>query len=155
MRPDSPKVWTETVSTLDLRLVPDGGELEGPRQNNVAPMNRAVKSTCTVIVQTWFNAYVVTKIILQNTISSQNCFELIVLKVDCVLKEKPVEHCCQEQSRAYSELSFELVLKLFFKWLYANYQFRTVLFSVESFDSWLCCWTGSKIIRWTVQQGIS
>ena len=73
-----------------------------------------------------------TKVIWQNTISSQNFWKLTVSS-----REKPFERWSREQSRAYSELSYELVSKILFKRLCANYQFRTVLFSIESFDSWL------------------
>ena len=53
-------------------------------------------------------------------------------------REKPFKRRSREQSRAYSELSYEWASKIIFKRLCANYQFRIVLFSIESFDSWLC-----------------
>ena len=101
----------------------------GPRKSNVAPANRAEKST----VRVWTTFNVVTTVILQNTISSQKFWKLTMSS-----REKLFERRSREQSRAYSELSYELVSKNLFKWLCANYQFRIVLFSIESFDSWLC-----------------
>jgi len=124
MRPDYSKVWTGTAL---FDLFQDGGTKKS--NVNVAPANRAEKST--VRVRTTFN--VVTKVILQNTISSQKFWKLTVSS-----REKPFERRSREQSRAYSELSYELVSKILFKRLCANYQFRIVLFSIESFDSWLC-----------------
>ena len=118
----------------------------GPRKSNVAPAKRAEKST--VRVRTTFN--VVTKVILQNTISSQKIWKLTVSS-----REKPFERRSREKSRAYSELSYELVSKILFKRLCANYQFRIVLFSIESFDSWLCLLGKEKTICWMAQQGTS
>ena len=114
------KVWTE-IALFDL--FQDGG----PRKSNVAPVNRAEKST--VRVWTTFNVLTNLKVILKNTISSQKFWKLTVSS-----REKPFER----RSRAYSELSYELASKFLFKRLCANYQFRIVLLSIESFDSWLC-----------------
>ena len=54
----------------------------GPRKSNVAPVNRAEKSTVWVRTSWTFN--VVTQVILQNTISSQKIWKLTVFS-----REKP------------------------------------------------------------------
>ena len=122
MRPDYSKFWTGTAL---FDLFQDGGTKKKQRCASEHVQGREEYSESS--------NNVVTKVILQNTISSQKIWKLTVS-----LREKPFERRSREQSRAYSELSYELVSKILFKRLCANYQFRIVLFSIESFDSWLC-----------------
>jgi len=80
MRPDYSKVWTG-VALFDL--FQDGGT----KKSNVAPANRAEKRT----VRVWTTFNVVTKVILQNTISSQKIWKLTVSS-----REKPFERRSRE-----------------------------------------------------------
>jgi len=69
-------------------------------------------------------------------------FELKVFIAECGTLEsqeekKYVEWCSKEQRRAFSELSFELTLRLWLQW-FAKYHFRLKFFRIESFDIGVC-----------------